>query len=111
MMMNKESLRDDILRVLPTSELSAVSKEYIAEILEIWHCTVQAELRLMRASWLPILLNTRWVFLDYSVGAIERQNNRIENMKNWYYNWMSRIQDYFNTIIEDEKKKMESLRY
>jgi hypothetical protein len=35
MKMDKESLRDDILRVLPTSELSAVSKEYIAEILEI----------------------------------------------------------------------------
>lgn len=97
--MKKTITSKEILKLLPTNKESAVSKYYLAEKLEIPPTTVGTELKRMRLGWLPILWNCNWVYIDYAKNAIQRQSRIIENMKVWYMNWMTNIQNVFKDII------------
>lgn len=92
-------LREEIVRVLPTTRMDAISKDQIAEMLEMPPMSISIELKRMRLGGLPILWNCKWVYIDYAHNAIKRQHRTIENMKKGYMNWMNNIQEVFNDII------------
>ena len=93
-------LRRSLLEILPTDRESAMRRDRLADLLNVSKYIIAAEIKAIRATWVPILWCSKWLYVDYNHWAINRQISMIENMKQWYVNWMSNIQDIYIWVME-----------
>lgn len=103
--MINQKLKIDILAIMPTKAEFAKRSQEIALELNQSPSTVKQQIKYIRLSWVPILWNSRWLYIDYTPNAIIKQSNMIDNMKEGYELWMTRIQDAYSTVIKQQWKQ------
>lgn len=94
------NIREELLLILPTWKENALGKDFLAEALEVNKWVIAKEVKAIRNSWVPILWNCKWIYIDYDHWAIKKQSRMIENMKKGFVKWMTKIQLTYKSIID-----------
>lgn len=89
-------IKEDILKVLPSSKNKAMTVQEITSKLSGKHPTMHAWLvrkfiKILRLEWEPILWCHRGSYITRDVNEIERHQETIENMIAWFSIGMNRI--------------------